>query len=82
MPARSARRHRTARYDWAIIEAIVLGLPIAQLISLRPSRQRDREAEMAKRRGTYASRRRGLIRGRVGALVRAVGIEPTLCFQN
>jgi hypothetical protein len=39
-------------YEWAIIEVIVLGLLIAELISLRRSRRRDRKAEMAKRQGT------------------------------
>jgi hypothetical protein len=43
------------KYDWAIIEAIALGLLIAELITLRLSRRRDREAEMARRQGTNMS---------------------------
>ncbi len=45
-------------YEWAIIEFIVLGLLIAELISLRRSRRRDREAEAAKRQATDVPDRR------------------------
>jgi hypothetical protein len=38
------------RFEWAIIEIIVLGLLIAELISLRRSQRRDREAAAMKRR--------------------------------
>jgi len=38
------------RYEWAIIEMIVLGLLIAELISLRRSQRRDRDAATLKRR--------------------------------
>ncbi len=55
MPVRSDRTRRTVKYDWAIIEAIALGLLIAELITLRLSRRRDREAEMARRQGTNMS---------------------------
>jgi hypothetical protein len=37
------------RYEWSIIEIIVLGLLVAELISLRRSRRRDREAAAFKR---------------------------------
>jgi hypothetical protein len=36
------------RYEWFIIEIIVLGLLVAELISLRRTRRKDREAAAAK----------------------------------
>jgi hypothetical protein len=37
------------RYEWLIVEVIVLGLLVAELIALRRSQRRDRDAAAAKR---------------------------------
>jgi len=37
------------RYEWLIIEIIVLGLLVAELIALRRTRRKDREAAAARR---------------------------------
>ena len=38
------------RFEWLIIEIIVLGLLVAELISLRRSQRRDRAARAAQER--------------------------------
>jgi len=37
------------KYEWFIVEIIVLGLLVAELIALRRSRRKDRDAAAAKR---------------------------------
>lgn len=48
------------RYEWLIIELLVLGLLVAELIALRRVQRRDREAQASKPDPGHAKPQHGL----------------------